>query len=75
MTWQTILAMLVIIPVILLPVAIVWYLNSGRIYSAIKEIRARRAARLREKREPSGVRETEVINDSTFRTIPLMQPV
>jgi len=52
MEWQIIVALVVAIPVILLPVAFVWYLNVGGIITAVKEARERRA--IREK----GVRET-----------------
>ena len=45
MTWQILVAMFIVIPVILLPVALVWYLNSGRIFTAIREMRERRVAR------------------------------
>ena len=44
MQWQVILALVIAIPVILLPVAFVWFLNIGGIYAAIKEARARRTA-------------------------------
>jgi hypothetical protein len=44
MEWQIVVALVVAIPVILFPVAFVWYLNVGGIYAAIKEARARRAA-------------------------------
>ena len=47
MEWQIIVALAVAIPIILLPVAFIWYLNLGGIYAAIKEARARRAARAR----------------------------
>jgi len=49
MEWQVIVALVVAIPIILLPVAFIWYLNLGGIYTAIKEARARRTARAREK--------------------------
>jgi hypothetical protein len=45
MEWQFIVALVIAIPIILFPVAFVWYLNIGGIYAAIKEARARRAAR------------------------------
>ena len=51
MEWQIIVALVVAIPIILFPVAFVWYLNIGGIYAAIKEARARRAAT---KKEASG---------------------
>jgi hypothetical protein len=52
MQWEFLVALVIAIPIILFPVAFVWYLNIGGIYATIKEARARRA--LREK----GVRET-----------------
>ena len=52
MQWQIIVALVVAIPIILLPVAFVWYLNVGGVYAAIKEARERRAVR------EGGVRET-----------------
>jgi hypothetical protein len=42
MNWQIFIAMIVAIPVILLPVAFLWYLNIGGIYDSF---RAKRAAR------------------------------
>ena len=44
MEWQVILALVLAIPLMLIPVALVWYINIGGIYIAIKEARARRAA-------------------------------
>ncbi len=44
MEWQVILALVLAIPILLIPVALVWYINIGGIYVAIKEARARRAA-------------------------------
>ncbi|MFC1931954.1 hypothetical protein ACFLXJ_07160 [Chloroflexota bacterium] len=51
MEWQIIVALVVAIPIILFPVAFVWYLNIGGIYAAIKEARARRVAHRKEARE------------------------
>jgi len=48
MQWGLVTALAVAIPIILFPVAFIWYLNIGGIYAAIKEARARRAA-IREK--------------------------
>ena len=45
MNWQIIVALVVAIPVVLFPVALVWYLNIGGIYAAIKEARAKKVAR------------------------------
>ena len=44
MEWQIIVALIVIIPVILVPVVFVWYLNIGGIHAILKRIRERRAA-------------------------------
>ena len=52
MQWEFIVALVVAIPIILFPVAFIWYINIGGIYIAIKEARERRAIRKREgKRE------------------------
>lgn len=37
MSWQVIVALVVAVPVVLLPVAFVWYLNTGGIIAALKE--------------------------------------
>ncbi len=42
MEWQIIVALAIVIPVILLPVAFIWYLNIGGVYTAIREARAAR---------------------------------
>ena len=42
MEWQVILALVLVIPIVLIPVVFVWYLNIGGVYAAIKEARARR---------------------------------
>jgi hypothetical protein len=44
MEWQIVVALVIAIPIILFPVAFVWYLNIGGIYTAVKEARARRVA-------------------------------
>ncbi len=44
MEWQIIVAIVLAIPIILLPVVFIWYLNVGGMFTAIKEARARRAA-------------------------------
>lgn len=49
MQWEFIVALVIAIPIILFPVAFVWYLNVGGIYAAIKEARKRRAKRAAEK--------------------------
>ena len=37
MEWQVILALVIVVAIILIPVALVWYLNIGGIYAAITE--------------------------------------
>lgn len=44
MEWEFIVALVVMVPVILLPVAFVWYLNIGGALAALREARAKRAA-------------------------------
>jgi hypothetical protein len=45
MEWQVIVVLIIAIPVILFPVALIWFINVGGIVAAVKESRARRAAR------------------------------
>ncbi len=45
MEWQIVVAVALMVPVLLIPVAFVWYLNIGGIYAAVKEARQRRAVR------------------------------
>ena len=47
MTWEFIMALVFAVPIILAPVAYVWYLNIGGVYSVLKE---RKKARLAAKR-------------------------
>ena len=44
MEWQIIVALIIAIPIILLPVAFIWYIKIGGLYLAIKEARSKRAA-------------------------------
>ena len=46
MEWQFIVALVVMVPVILLPVAFVWYLNLGGILAAVRRARATDKERL-----------------------------
>jgi hypothetical protein len=48
MQWQFIVALVVAIPVILFPVAFLWYLNVGGLYTAVHEAQKRKAARREE---------------------------
>ena len=45
MQWELVVALVIAIPIILFPVALVWYFNLGGIFAAIKDARAKRAAR------------------------------
>ena len=45
MEWQFIVALVVMIPIVLVPVALVWYLNLGGIYAAVRKARRSRATR------------------------------
>ena len=55
MEWQIIVALVVAIPVILFPVALIWYINVGGIYTAIKEAKERTVI------EKKGVKEEVII--------------
>ena len=48
MQWEFVISLVIAIPVILFPVAFVWYLNAGGIYAAIKRARAKRAVHARD---------------------------
>lgn len=52
MEWQIIVALVIAIPVILFPVAFIWFINFGGIYMAIKEARAKRATRKKDVDKP-----------------------
>jgi hypothetical protein len=47
MEWEFIVALVVMVPVILLPVAFIWYLNIGGAMAAMREARARKTAEKR----------------------------
>ena len=53
MEWQVILALVLAIPVILVPAVLVWYLNVSGTFTVIRETRKRRIAR--EKRMKAAV--------------------
>ena len=48
MEWQIIIAILIAIPIILFPIALVWYLNLGGVTTAIKDFKVKRAVREKE---------------------------
>lgn len=43
MQWEFIVALVIAVPIIIFPVAFVWYLNAGGFYSAIRRARATKA--------------------------------
>ncbi len=45
MEWEFVIALVVMVPLILLPVAFVWYLNLGGILAAVRRARAAEKAR------------------------------
>ena len=57
MEWYVILAIILAIPVILIPVLFIWYTNVSGIYTVIMETRKRKAAHRRRDREAQLARE------------------
>jgi len=51
MEWYVILAIILAIPVVLVPAAFVWYLNASGIYTVIRETQKRQAARKKRMKE------------------------
>ena len=49
MQWELIVALVIAVPIIMFPVAYVWYLNIGGIYVAVRERQARRATEAKAK--------------------------
>ncbi|MBA7603843.1 hypothetical protein ES703_10961 [subsurface metagenome] len=45
MEWQIVVALVLAIPVILIPVAFVWYLNVSGIHAVVREAKEKRLAR------------------------------
>ena len=60
MEWQIVVALVLVIPVILIPVAFIWYLNIGGILAGLMEARERRAARKKEAGAEAAVSHAEV---------------
>ena len=48
MQWEFMVALIVAIPLIMLPVALVWYLNIGGIVQAIRRVRSGKSTRMHE---------------------------
>jgi hypothetical protein len=45
MQWELVAALVIAIPIVLFPIAYIWYLNLGGIVAAIKEAREARVVR------------------------------
>jgi len=54
MSWQVIVALVIAVPVILLPVAFVWFLNVGGVFGTLREMRAKRAVQPRKAEADNG---------------------
>ena len=54
MEWPVILGIVLAVPVILFPVAFVWYLNVAGIYQAVRAARARKKRRVARQEAASG---------------------
>jgi hypothetical protein len=52
--WQIVIVFIIAVPIVLFPVAFIWYLNMGSVYTAVKEARARRAVREKENKLIAG---------------------
>jgi hypothetical protein len=50
MEWQLVFALVLVAPLILLPVAFIWYLNVSGLYKVMREARKRRVAHDRRER-------------------------
>ena len=56
MEWTFLVALMVAIPVVLFPAALVWYLNIGGIGAALRQAKARRNRAALERREQSVIK-------------------
>lgn len=57
MEWWMILLLVLVIPIIIIPVALIWYINVSGIYTVIRETQKRRAAQKKRLREAEMARE------------------
>jgi len=51
MEWQIVLAIILVLPVILLPLALIWYMNVSGLYQVMRDAREKRKKRARAVRE------------------------
>jgi uncharacterized membrane protein len=74
MEWQIILALAIGIPIILFPVAFIWFINIGGIVAAFKKARERRAVRANKKTQDISLeQEYEKALVDTMERYPWMQ--
>ena len=57
MEWWGYLILVLAVPVLLIPVALIWYINVSGIYTVIRETQKRRAAQKKRLREAEIARE------------------
>ena len=69
MEWYIILVLVLGIPIILFPVAFVWYLNVSGLYQVIRDIRQRRKRRARALKEAEGIARGPVGVSATERGV------
>ena len=55
MAWQFILALVIAIPIILFPIAFIWYINISGLYQVMRD------ARQRQKRRAGALKEAEEV--------------
>ena len=60
MSWEFILALVIVVPIILIPVALVWYLNFKGTYEVIRNARRQRERRAELLREAEALLQGEV---------------
>jgi hypothetical protein len=58
--WSIILIVIVVTPLVLIPAALIWYINVSGIYTVIRETQRRRVARRRMMKELEMAREPVV---------------
>jgi len=56
MEWQLVVALIIMIPIVLVPVAFIWYLNFGGIRAMLRSARRGRVANKDERVAPEEVR-------------------
>ena len=61
MEWYVIVILVLLVPIVLLPVAFVWYLNASGLYRVIRDARQRAKRRAKALREAELIREKAVV--------------